>query len=292
MDVSIIIVNYNTNNLLKDCIYSINEKTVGLDYEIIVVDNNSIEKPDLMLNSNFPNVIYIQSGDNIGFGRANNLGVKYAKGKYLFFLNSDTILVNNPIKILFDFMEEETSYNIGVCGGNLFTKDMQPNYSYSLTYPSLKQLFLYKTTLFKLLKQETFNNHNVSKDVAIIVGADLFIRSDVFKLVNGFDENYFMYVEETDLQFRIMKEGYKMVSNPIAKIIHYQGVSSTNFFKLKNEYLGYKIFFSKFKSKIQFSLYRFLEIILSILKIMYFLISNRNNKAKDYYQYIIFIFKN
>ena len=102
MDVSIIIVNYNTKDLLVNCLNSIYEKTKDVLFEIIIVDNASIDGSEEMIKNDFKEVVFIQSGDNIGFGRANNLGIKEAKGDCIFLLNSDTILLNNAIKELTD----------------------------------------------------------------------------------------------------------------------------------------------------------------------------------------------
>ncbi len=128
MDVSIIIVNYNTTELLINCIHSIYDKTINVKYEIIVVDNNSIKSPGSILLKLFPDVVFIQSHTNLGFGKANNKGVEYSNGKYLFFLNSDTILLNNAVYKLYDFLEHIEDNRIVAVGGNLFTV-LAPIYS-------------------------------------------------------------------------------------------------------------------------------------------------------------------
>lgn len=104
MDVSIIIVNYNTKRLTCQCIDSIIEKTEGVSFEIIVVDNNSTDGSQELL-SHDNRIVFIEAGENLGFGKANNLGFKKSTGKYLFFLNSDTILLNNALLYFFDFYE-------------------------------------------------------------------------------------------------------------------------------------------------------------------------------------------
>ena len=133
MDVSIIIVNYNTYDLTLDCINSIKEKTNNIKYEIIVVDNNSPNR--IIENLKLENVRLVLNSKNGGFGYANNIGNKYAKGKYLFFLNSDTILMNNAIFELFEFMEKKS--NVGICGGNLYTLEHKPTISFERFKPSL-----------------------------------------------------------------------------------------------------------------------------------------------------------
>ena len=101
IDVSIIIVNYNTKLLLADCLRTVHQMTRDIRYEVIVVDNASSDDSEAYIKSQFPEVVWINSGGNIGFGRANNLGASYATGKYLFLLNSDTLLRNNAVRMLY-----------------------------------------------------------------------------------------------------------------------------------------------------------------------------------------------
>ena len=120
MDVSIILVNYKTKDLTLNCIKSIYEKTTGVDFEIIVVDNNSQDGSAEAIEQEFQNVKVIYNKINVGFGAANNIAIKQAKGKYILCLNTDTFLINNAIKIMFDFMEEKANQQVGVCGGILY----------------------------------------------------------------------------------------------------------------------------------------------------------------------------
>ena len=113
MHVSIIIVNYNTKTLLADCLRSIYAQTTDMNYEIIVSDNGSTDGSIEMIKSEFPNVILIENNANLGFGGANNRGLAIAKGKYIFYLNSDTILLNNVTKYFYDFFEEHKDDEAG-----------------------------------------------------------------------------------------------------------------------------------------------------------------------------------
>ena len=218
MDVSIIIVNYNTKALTKQCLQSVYKKTHDIDYEIIVVDNASIDGSQEMLRSEFPNVKLIENTENLGFGRANNLGAKSAKGKYLFLLNSDTILLNNAVKILADFMDNHSK--CGICGGNLFDVDRNPTLSYR-SLPSIWQ----ELKILLNLPIEQYNKSYNPKTVGYITGADLMIRYDLFNQLNGFDVDFFMYYEETELTYRTKKMGYSTYSVPQAEIIHLEGQS-------------------------------------------------------------------
>lgn len=241
MDVSIIMVNYNTLELTKNAINSVIEKTKNINYEIILVDNNSKDgSHEYFSNLELKNFKYIQSGNNLGFGKANNLGYKMAKGKYIFLLNTDTLLVNNAIKILYENIEKNE--NAGVVGGNLYDINMKPMHSF------LKELYSLKTEIYlnfgfvlempkKILKifreekRKDFNYTGKIKEVGYITGADMLIRKECIEKVGFFDPDFFMYFEETELTSRIKKRGYKVLSIPEAKIIHLEGKST----KLKEQ---------------------------------------------------------
>ena len=143
MQVSVIIVNYNTKELTKQAIRSVFDKTEGVEYEIIVVDNDSKDGSVEELKKTFQDKItVIESKENLGFGRANNLGIKQSKGKYVFLLNSDTELINNAIKIFYDYMEQ--NMQVGVCGGNLYNKNNEPATSYCMYKKSISSYIYWR----------------------------------------------------------------------------------------------------------------------------------------------------
>lgn len=230
MDVSVIIVNYNTLEMTKNTIDSVIEKTEGLNYEIILVDNASTDGSVDFFNKEYKNKIdFIRNDENLGFGKANNEGIKVANGKYIFLLNSDTLLINNAIKIFFDYMEENS--NVGVCGGNIYSKDLEPTHSFA-ELPTLKSEInknfdSFRKILRKNKKRKDFNFSDKELAVGYITGADMFIRKSVLEKVGVFDKDFFMYSEESELTFRIKKAGYKIISIPKAKIIHLEGKSTT-----------------------------------------------------------------
>lgn len=224
MDVSIILVNYKTKELTINCIKSIQEKTKDLKYEIILVDNASTDGSVNFFENNYKNkIIFIKNTENLGFGKANNRGIEIAKGKYVFLLNSDTLLINNAIKILFDFMEK--TKECGICGGNLYTKELQPTHSFLRKFPSLL-LEIQEYIKKKEKTRNDFNYTNFEQEVAYITGADMFIRKEILEKSGYFDKDFFMYFEETELSYRIKRLGYKIVSVPQAKIIHLEGKST------------------------------------------------------------------
>lgn len=221
VDVSIIIVNYHTIDLIKDCINSIRNHTSGLTYEVIVVDNASEDISSLSC----ADIKTMQLEENLGFGGANNKGVEIAKGEFLFLLNPDTILLNNAIKILHEAMNAIP--DCGITGGNLYDAQLQPMHSYyyctmSMRYVS-KCLFKSAGKLYDLKNQHNFGTS--PRRVEFITGADLMIRKSVFEEVGKFNPEIFMYYEDVDLCKRVRKRGLKCYSIPEAKIQHLEGQS-------------------------------------------------------------------
>jgi GT2 family glycosyltransferase len=224
MEVSIIIVNYNTRDLTYQCVESIWEMTKGIQYEIILVDNAS-KDGSVEFFSELENIVLITSDKNLGFGNANNLGFKSASGKYILFLNSDTILLNNAVKEFYDEMER-SPWNVGCLGAKLLAEDgVSENNSYGY-FPSLKRVFKSIFTIYlPFSKKKRKSIIQDSFEVDYIIGADLFIRRYVIDKLGLFDPEFFMYFEETELQLRYKNAGYlsKIVSTP--KIIHLENAS-------------------------------------------------------------------
>ncbi|WP_302298470.1 glycosyltransferase family 2 protein [Butyricimonas virosa] len=227
IDVSIIIVSYNTREFLRECLYSLFEKTKSLSFEVVVVDNESSDSSVQMIQELFPQVKILNSGGNVGFGRANNIGIKEARGRNIFLLNPDTILLNNAIKILSDFLDSQSV--VAVCGGNLYNIDKEPTHSFLRYLPSvfgeLDQLTGYKLAKWCYGKSFEFNYGDQPLPVGYITGADMMIKRKVLEEVGCFDPDFFMYFEETELTYRIRKAGYKITSVPEACIVHLEGKS-------------------------------------------------------------------
>ncbi len=223
MDVSVIVVNYNTLQLTDMAIESLFEKTKKIDFEIILVDNASSDNSvDYFEKKYGLSIVLIKNDKNVGFGNANNIGLTKAKGKYIFLLNSDTIILNNVVKIFFDFMEQNEK--VAICGGNLYCDNMSPNLSFSMELPNLKTELLSSLGFYN--KKLTFNYSEYPKEVGYISGADMFIRKSVIeKLGYFFDKDFFMYCEEVEFTSRVKKEGYKVYSVPNAHIIHLESKS-------------------------------------------------------------------
>lgn len=238
LDISVIIVNYHSALMVIDCINSIKKLTKGISYEVIVVDNASGDGSVETIGNAFDDVKVIASDVNLGFGKANNLGAEYAKGKYLFLLNPDTLLVNNAMKVLFDFLESNPK--VGVAGGNLFAPDMSPTPSFCMSFDDLATekraaswSYLLLSKLFDKLcgflgksrRTTAFNYCDKPQKTAYIFGADMMLSKELFESVGGFDPDFFMYAEEEELTWRITECGYDVYSVPNAEIIHLEGAT-------------------------------------------------------------------
>lgn len=228
MNVSIIYVNYKTASLILDSIKSVKEKTEDVDYEIIVVDNASDDSSLELIQKQYPEVICVQAVENLGFGRANNLGMTYASGDCILFLNPDTILRNDAIDKLYAYLIEHP--NVGACGGNLYDEQGLPTTSFSRKFPSFIWEFLsilYISPICLSFPQSVyFNKEGKPIPVASIIGADLMVQKSIFLEVGGFSPEFFMNYEETELCYRIARAGFSIYSVPCAQITHLEGRAS------------------------------------------------------------------
>lgn len=221
MDVSVIIVNYNTLQMTKECIDSIVKCTSDVEYEIILVDNASTDgSRDFFENDK--RIKYIYSDRNNGFGKANNIGVSNSCGEYIFMLNSDTLLKNNALSYLLQFHKENEKKNIGFIGCELVDINNHVNGSGS-RFPTLANELgrLFHLSFHKETTLSTF-----PYKVDYVLGADMFVSRNVFNQVGGFDEQFFMYYEESDLQRRTHALGYSNYIIYGPKIVHLEGKST------------------------------------------------------------------
>lgn len=218
IDVSVIIVNYNTLELTRDCIDSVFEKTKGVNIEIILVDNASHDGSRAYFVQD-KRITYIYSEKNGGFGYGNNLGMKVAKGKYFFLLNSDTLLINNAIYEFFKFAENHDPKT--VYGSWLVGDDGSYRTSFFF-FPSFTIGHFLKIKIHPRDYSPTWDN----RDVECVTGADMFFLREAYEQCGGFDENIFMYGEEGELQYRMKRNGYRRMLINTPRIIHLEGKSS------------------------------------------------------------------
>lgn len=227
MDVSILIVNYHTSALINDCIASILDKVRDVDYEIIIVDNDTEDLTSAIKFAGDQRIRLLHLPENVGFGRANNAGAALARGRYLFLLNPDTLLLNDAVGILCRFLD--THPLCGACGGNLFDTDMSPALSFRRTLPGitweLNELLHCIPEKIAFGRSPRHNFTGKALKTAYITGADLMMPRKLFEDIGGFFPGFFMYYEETDLCNRIKKKGYSIWSVPQAEIQHLEGKS-------------------------------------------------------------------
>jgi GT2 family glycosyltransferase len=232
VDVSIIIVNYKTEALLKQTIDSVYRATTDLVYEIIVVDNASQDGSVTMVKDNFANVLIIENQENLGYAKANNIGIRNAKGKYVLLLNSDTVVIQDCIKTCFDYMEK--NIDIGALGCRVELRDGKLDHACKRGFPTPEASLYY---ILKLDKRHpdskkfgkydlTYLPENEINEVDCLIGAFMLVRNEVIDKIGLLDEEFFMYGEDIDWCYRIKEAGWKIVYYPETKIIHYKGQSS------------------------------------------------------------------
>lgn len=226
MKVSVIIVTWNSSAHIGACLRSIQTHTKDLDYEVIVVDNDSRDGTADLIEKDFGWVTLIRNNTNDGFGRANNRGAKEASGDVLFFLNDDTQLTSNAIKT----MLEHLTPDIGVLGCHLTFKDgshqdsvrRDPRVSDQLVILTKMHNFFPRLIERYLAKDIDYTKE---QDVEQLMGACMMMRRDVFDGADGFDPRFFIWFEEVDLIKRIRESGKRIVYTPAANIIHLKGES-------------------------------------------------------------------
>lgn len=258
MDVSVIIVNYNTSNLTINAINSFIEKSSGFSYEIIVVDNSQTEDDYKALSSYFSKNEKIKikySGSNLGFGKGNNLGVLNSIGEYIYFLNEDTLQINNACFELLNVIRNNNE--IGAVTSNLYKKDgVTPTSSFDANICDYKNEKKHCSFIRELLKKKKLdkNSFNYTDELLEIKGfpimASTMVRRSDFLALGGFDKDIFLYSEDVLLGYRIMHElNKKIISVPSSKVIHLEGGSDlykqTSLFKARAVMDGKTIYFTK-----------------------------------------------
>jgi GT2 family glycosyltransferase len=246
-DISIVIVNYNVRYFLEQCLLSVQDACATINAEIIVVDNNSHDDSCEMISNKFPKVRLIANKDNTGFSKANNQGVAIAKGDYVLILNPDTVVAEDTFEKILNFAK--TKPNIGALGVKLI--DGKGNFlpESKRGIPTPKVSF---NKLLGISSKQTgkyYASHladNETGIIEILVGAFMLMKKSVYNEVKGFDEDYFMYGEDIDLSYKILKKGYQNYYFSDTQIIHYKGESTKKDVKyLKYFYGAMNIFYKK-----------------------------------------------
>jgi N-acetylglucosaminyl-diphospho-decaprenol L-rhamnosyltransferase len=247
---SIIIVNYNVKYFLEQCLCSVMKATAGLESEIFVVDNNSSDKSLDYLSPKFPAVYFISNPDNRGFGKANNQALKLSSGKNVLFLNPDTIVGEESLKICLSFLEQHAQAGaVGaymVDGSGHFLRESRRG------LPTPWVSFCKICGLTGLFPRSRLFAHyylghqdnRVNNQVEVLPGAFMMVKKEALDKTGGFDERFFMYAEDIDLSYRILQAGYLNYSLANSSIIHFKGESTRkdrqyvkNFYKAMSQFM-------------------------------------------------------
>lgn len=231
MDVSIIIVNWNTCNLLRQCLQSVFDQRPSFKCEVIVIDNGSSDDSVDMVRREFGQVKLVANQNNRGFAAANNQGISQAKGRYILLLNSDTIILDSAIDKTVTFADGHLDTAVAGC------RVLNPDRTLQNTcfmFPSILNWLLFITYLYKLFptnrffgrEQMTWWSRNDSREVDVVTGCFMLVRKKAIDEVGLMDERFFMYAEETDWCYRFKTKGWKNQFTPNAEIIHIGGASA------------------------------------------------------------------
>ncbi len=262
--VSIVIVNWNTRALLADCLRAIEGAAAGLRVETIVVDNGSSDGSLEMLRSTFPWVRLIEAGDNLGFARANNLGIRAAQGRYLFLLNSDTVPAAGSITALVAFAEEQP--RAGIVAPRLVYPDGSDQPSWA-AFPTLGAEM--RGVNVRLRRPLPNRAGRPAFTTDWITGAALLCRREMFDDIGLFDEAFFMYSEETDLCLRARRKGWLVCMVDDVTVVHVGGGSASrnNLRQLHLLYENKILYFAKHKGDVQAGLLRGLLVLSTLFGI-------------------------
>ncbi|WP_413513645.1 glycosyltransferase family 2 protein [Myroides odoratus] len=282
MQLSIIILNYNVRYFLEQCIKSVQAAIVTIDAEIIVVDNNSHDTSASMMQKLFPDVHFIENKENLGFPKGNNIGVAQAQGKYICILNPDTVVSEDTFLKVIDLFQRKEKLGIVGCqlidgrGGFLpESKRGIPTYWRSLMKITGMYRFFPKSPLVNGYYASHLGKDKNGK-VEILVGAFMFMPKGVYEELGGFDEQFFMYVEDTDLSYSSLKAGYENYYLSDTTIIHYKGESTDKDIEyVKRFHQGTQIFYAKhFRKSMLF------EILMRMVTLLFLLFKQKKRGAK------------
>ena len=257
--ISVIIVNYNVKKHLSECIDSLYKFNNVQHFEIIILDNNSNEKVDDVIKDR-KNIRLHSFENNIGFSKAVNYGIKMSKGSKILLLNPDTIIITDILNIMSLYLEENV--DVGVVGAKVMSPDGKYQLSSKRSFPYIYMAFVRFFYLDKLFYRSrffgrynySFINNDIAMEVDSVSGACMMFRKKITDYIDDFDENFFLYFEDTDFCYRVKKHNYKVVYNPDAKIIHkkrqsfYNSDYSVNYEFFKSLYAFYIKHYDEYKN--------------------------------------------
>jgi hypothetical protein len=264
MDMSIIIVSWNTKKLLEECLVSVCAQTKNLTFEIFVVDNASEDGTPQMVKEKFPAVRLIENKTNLGFAAANNLALQKAIGKYLLILNPDTIVLDSALEKAVQLLQSKS--DVGILGVKTLNKDGSIQHTIRRD-PTLSAAVLILIKLQHIFPPRDYyqTDFDYSRETSVeqIQGSFMLIRREVADKIGYFDEKFFIWFEEVDLCLRARGAGWKISYSPAASIIHYGGESFAQIKGLKKQKMFNRslfYYFHKHKPGWQYLILRFFEI--------------------------------
>jgi GT2 family glycosyltransferase len=282
---SIIIVTRNTAELLASLLTSIRQDTSlrPLLKEIIVVDNASSDGTGQLFNEKFPEVLYLKNNENKGFAAAANQGSTLATGDFLLFLNSDTRLLPGEVEKVLSFMKDDAT--IGIAGPQLVYEDMRPQRSFA----SSPSLLLEVVPFVRLTPTQA--TASSARDVDSVIGAAMFVRAHVMRVLEGFDEGFFFFLEETDFCMRARQSGYRVLFFPSGRVIHLQGKTvRRTWVKGRIEYaISLYKFIRKYHSDVYYKTFILVRVVKSLLFLLvatllpFLLFSESTRRRYSYY---------
>lgn len=281
--VSIIILSYNTKELLDKCLLSLFNKIKDFDFEVIVVDNASSDDTVEMVKDKFPKVTLVQSKENLGFAKGVNLGATFSKGEYILLLNSDIEIISPDLKQMFNFLKDNE--DAAVIGGKLDNADGSTSKSYGNFY-ELREVW-------NMLFNEKESKRDILRsDQPVIVdwvsGGFMAVKKEIFLKLKGLDPHFFMYIEDMEFCYRINKSGLKVFYDPSIIVKHVGQGSSNRTFAIVNIFKGILYFYKKQKPLWQYYVVKSMLLAKGILAIAIGTVTNNSYLKNTYMQALKF----
>jgi len=289
---SIIIVNWNTRDITRDCLRSVRQHLSGMAYEVIVVDNASSDGSVEMIRREFPDARLIANDANLGFGRANNQAMRVARGEFFFLLNSDTVIFDEAIQGLVNFIAADPG--VGIAGCKLLFEDRTLQASCS-RFPSIRLALFEDLMLYKFLPRRAQGElllggywpHDRARDVDAVWGAAMLVRRQVFDETGGFDERIFMYGEDLEWCMRVRDYGWRIAFTPEAAIVHLNHKSSEKKYGDERIDLCHKRAYEIYRRRAGFAAMAVLMLMKTIgalIRVAYFGVrAMRKGRMRDYF---------
>lgn len=297
MTLSVIIVNWNTVELLRSCLTSLLNEVKSISHEIIVVDNASTDNSQDMVKRDFPEVTLVENKHNIGFPRANNQVLSICTGEFILLLNPDTVVCQESIISMIMFLQANDSY--GAVGPKISRPDGSIQQECACSFPTLWNMFCELTRFSSMFKRSrifgrwrlTYWDHRDSRDVECLLGAAILTRRSLINQIGFLDE--YMYIEDVDFCYRVKQAGFKTRYLASAEIIHYDGAGRKSSRKYYHHYQiawhGLWYFFRKHHGRLTALTFRVMTLICSLVGLIFFsavsysIFFNRNisNSLKD-----------